>query len=61
MPIEMAGHPYNSDDVVRTEWWRHLLRFVRSVYRSVRKSLTLSAGRSINAARAQRKELACIP
>jgi len=41
--------------------WRHLLRFVYSVYCSVRKSFTPWAGHSIDTARAQRGELACIP
>jgi len=52
---------FNKNNVVRTNWWRHLLRFVYSVYRSMRESFTPWAGRSVDAARAQREELACIP
>jgi len=45
---------------VQMKWWRHLLRFVYSVYCSMRKSFTPWAGRSIDAACTQGRELACI-
>jgi len=42
--------------------WHHLLCFVYSAYCSVRESFTPWAGQSVDAARAQRRELpACIP
>jgi len=49
---------FNKNNVVQTKLWRHLLRFVYSMHCSVWESFTPWAGRSIGAARSERKLLA---